>query len=135
MGSTPPASRCSTSPTATSPSRHRARGEGRVEGARGQGRGRGQRSKAEEHADEDTGITSLKDIKAKFSGESSEQAEAEVASAEETPEAADYKDDQSEEDHESGDVPEEKPKPASSGETHEPSTDKDIGEAGSLFDL
>ncbi len=70
-------------------------------------------------------MTSLRDIKAKYAGDTTA---AEPAAT----------DDQPDEDAEDAEDPaEEKPKPAAapSGEQHQPRTDAEIGEGGSLFDL
>ncbi len=77
-------------------------------------------------------LTSLRDIKAKFadgsasSGSSTEKTEGADANAElleESPGAPEEE------------TPEDKPKPATSGDSHTPRTDAEIGEGGSLFDL
>ena len=75
-------------------------------------------------ATDDEPLTSLRDIKAKYA-EGSASSEADTsADAESHAESEDEPSDS-----------EEKPKPASSGETHQPRTDAEIGEGGSLFDL
>ena len=89
-------------------------------------------STEDEPAEETSSVTSLKDIKAKFSGGSTEEPE---ESTESTEPVADAAAEPAEDDSTDEAAPEEKSKPASSGETYEPKTDKDIGEAGSLFDL
>ncbi|HET7349372.1 MAG TPA: heterodisulfide reductase-related iron-sulfur binding cluster [Marmoricola sp.] len=98
----------------------------------------------------DSGITSLKDIKAKYAdGDSSgsvaggdaapsdasgsETGALEAEAAADSSEGSDALDESADEG--SDDDTEEKPKPASSGEAHQPRTDTEIGEGGSLFDL
>ncbi len=84
-------------------------------------------------------VTSLRDIKAKFSGEQSEseteQQTPDEAEDEAGTETVAEESEESEESDESDESEEEKPKPAPSGDTHQPRTDAEIGEGGSLFDL
>jgi Fe-S oxidoreductase len=105
--------------------------------------------------DADAPVTSLRDIKAKYAdGTASstvsddEPAETSADDAEDSagveaeapePEPKDEADsEESEPDEDAGeqeDTEEKKRKPASSGDTHQPRTDAEIGEGGSLFDL
>jgi Fe-S oxidoreductase len=103
-------------------------------------------SAASEDPDDAAPVTSLRDIKAKYAdgaegetgaAEVSEQSEAtdegagEDSAADEPAETSD-----SSEAEESSESDEKKPsKPTSSGEAHQPRTDAEIGEGGSLFDL
>ena len=87
---------------------------------------------AEEEPDDDSSITSLKDIKAKYSAD--EPADDPAEESTEGP-TEDSEEATAEEEVSTEDEPAEEPEPVSSGETHQPKTDKDIGEAGSLFDL
>ena len=83
-------------------------------------------------------MTSLRDIKAKYAdgtrlrdGRRARRPEAEpVRRGADEAERTTSDDSQPDEDKQ-----EEKPKPASSGEAHQPRTDAEIGEGGSLFDL
>ncbi len=105
---------------------------------------------SEEPATEDAPVTSLRDIKARFAEDAAadradstdEEDEAPDDSAETTGAGADQDaDGQNEEepDEETADEAEgaekEKPKPATPGDAHQPRTDAEIGEGGSLFDL
>jgi Fe-S oxidoreductase len=115
-------------------------------------------SKAEDEASsatdsgstDDAPLTSLRDIKAKYAdgsastdtgdAEASESAdESSDSAAADEPEDTDADDSADDESDDAGSVDagseEEKPKPASSGESHQPRTDAEIGEGGSLFDL
>ncbi len=91
-------------------------------------------------------MTSLRDIKAKYAdgdspGSESDaadttEAEEESGSSEPAGDATPDEDDAPEQDEDaSADEEDEKPKPAASGESHQPRTDAEIGEGGSLFDL
>ncbi len=88
-------------------------------------------------------MTSLHDIKARFSedGESTSAIQdgstTEGDESETDPAPAEESEDESSEAEKSDDAdePEAKPKPASSGEAHQPKTDTEIDEGGSLFDL
>ena len=116
--------------------RHRRRTRARAGALRHGGR-------ADETASDDAPVTSLRDIKAKHSGESlTDDAEPAPRKRRRRAEAAggrgrrrDRRAPRRTSDRTDEDEPEEKPKPASSGETHQPRTDAEIGEGGSLFDL
>ena len=88
-----------------------------------------------EPAEDDAPITSLRDIKAKYAeGDATDSADSSTDAGDSTDEADDSADEADAAD-EAEDEPEEKPKPTSSGEAHQPKTDAEIKEGGSLFDL
>ncbi|MCW2849549.1 MAG: protein of unknown function cysteine-rich region domain protein [Marmoricola sp.] len=93
--------------------------------------------KAEESSD--APVTSLRDIKAKYADAAGSDSEAESVEAGSTKEQATEPEEPSAEDEsaapEEQEAEEEKPKPTASGDAHQPRTDAEIGEGGSLFDL
>ena len=118
-----------TTPTPTSPRRARPRPSP-------------WQSRTHENKTDDEPVTSLRDIKAKYADGSASDDEATGAADETEDEPKDSEEpDESEDDRGRGQrcrghrVRGQKPKPASSGETHQPRTDAEIGEGGSLFDL
>ncbi len=93
---------------------------------------------------DDAPLTSLRDIKAKYAAGSGEVADEKAADTapeatsapSETENEVDGEADAAESTEAAeAEQPEEKPKPASSGDSHQPRTDAEIGEGGSLFDL
>ena len=95
---------------------------------------------AEAESSDDAPITSLRDIKAKYAEGGSADSDSEAGDeGDRTDESSDDSDDSEgsddEAEDESADEEQEKPKPASSGEAHQPKTDAEIKEGGSLFDL
>ena len=93
-----------------------------------------------EEADDAAPITSLRDIKAKYSGDQPEESAApepgtDESDEDEEPAAESETEESTDEDASDEDEQAEKPKPATSGESHQPRTDAEIGEGGSLFDL
>ncbi len=98
---------------------------------------------AAENKTDDEPVTSLRDIKAKYADGTASDDEATGAAEETEDEPTDSEEPDESEDAEpedsaaeATDAEEQKPKPASSsGETHQPRTDAEIGEGGSLFDL
>ena len=108
---------------------------------RGRHRGRAEAERQTNKTDDEP-VTSLRDIKAKYADGSASDDEATGAAEETEDEPTDSEEPDESEDAEpedsaaeATDAEEQKPKPASSGETHQPRTDAEIGEGGSLFDL